>query len=111
MDQRISNYIKQHSVCSELLFPNWHEFLTLLFSCKGHICSIAWFEYVEISKQKESLGSGGYKDLKNPDYMWAETAIFDDNLEECSLLALVEHIQTTIDKHQPHHLVPCFYMD
>lgn len=109
MDQQIANYIESNSVCSELLFPNWQEFLTLLFSCDGHISSIIWFEYVEISKQKDSLGSGGYKDLKNPDYMWAETAIFDDNLEKKSLSELVEHIQFTINKHHPHHLVPCFY--
>lgn len=109
MDQRIANFIDQNSVCSELLFPNWHEFLTLLFSCNGHISSIVWFEYVEIIKQKDSLGGGGYKDLKNPDYMWAETAIFDDNLKKKSLSELVEHIQFTINKHHPHHLVPCFY--
>lgn len=108
MDQRMTDFIAQNSVCSELLFPNWREFLTLLFHCDGHVSSIVWFEYVEISKQKDSLGGGGYKDVKNPDYMWAETALFDDNLEGASFSELVEHIQSTINKYHPHRLVPCF---
>lgn len=43
---------------------------------------IVWFEYIEISQQRNSLGYGGYKDVQNEGYMWAETMIYDSELKE-----------------------------
>ena len=109
MNRKIDNYIEENKVCSDLIFRNWSEFIELLFKCGGFVNEILWFEYVLIDKQKDSLGSGGYKDKENPEYMWAETMIVDKNLKHCSLEEIRVHIEKTIDKHKPHHLVPCFF--
>lgn len=108
MDKRIADYIENNRVCSEWIFSDWNEFLELLFDCGGRVQAILWYEYVKINKQKKSLGGGGYRDTKNPDYMWAETTIFIDNLANSSLSELREYIQNTINKHHPHRLTPCF---
>ena len=46
---------------------------------------------------------------ENPEYMWAETMIYDRNMKHCSLEEIRAHIVETIDKYKPHHLVPCFF--
>ena len=109
MRKKLDNYIDKNVVCSDLIFRDWNEFLELLFECGGSVKEILWFEYVLIEKQKESLGGGGYQDANNPEYMWAETMIYDKHLEKKSLLELKEHIEHTIKSYQPHNLVPCFF--
>lgn len=109
MNKNLEDFIEQNKVCSDMIFRNWNKFLELLFGCGGSVKEILWFEYVLIDKQKESLGSGGYQDISNSKYMWAETTIYDKNLENKSLSEIVEHIEYTIDMHKPHELVPCFF--
>ena len=109
MDGKIKKYIEENKVCSDSIFRNWSEFLELLFECGGFVNEILWFEYVLIDKQKDSLGGGGYGDKENPEYMWAETMIYDRNMKHCSLEEIRAHIVETIDKYKPHHLVPCFF--
>ena len=109
MDGKIKKYIEENKVCSDLIFRNWSEFVELLFECGGFVNEILWFEYVLIDKQKDSLGGGGYGDKENPEYMWAETMIYDRNMKHCSLEEIRAHIVETIDKYKPHHLVPCFF--
>lgn len=109
MDKRIAEYIEKNKVCSDLIFRNWLEFLELVFNCGGFVDEILWFEYVVISKQKESLGGGGYRDKENLEYMWAETTIYDQGLKNKSFSEVKSHIEKTIDEHKPHNLVPCFF--
>ncbi|MBQ7874285.1 MAG: hypothetical protein IJ306_03870 [Oscillospiraceae bacterium] len=109
MNAQIEKYISEKSLCSELIFDDWKEFLKILFEIGGKVNEILWFEYTSIEKQPESMGSGGYTDRQNPDYMWAETMIYDKNLSEKSFTELSEHIERTINKYQPHNLVPSFF--
>ena len=109
MNQELRDYIDKHKTCSELIFRNWQNFLDVLFSCGGSVQEILWFEYVPVSMQAHSLGHGGYADRENPDYMWAETHLYDKNLNHMDIVALSEHIDNTIRGHLPHVLVPCFF--
>ena len=109
MTQTLEKYIEQNKVCSDLIFRNWNEFLDLLFTCGGSVNEILWFEYVLQEKQKDSLGGGGYRDKANPEYMWAETMIYDKNLGTKSLSEIKDHINSTIKLYYPHILVPCFF--
>ena len=109
MMQRLEKYIEQNKVCSDLIFRDWNEFLDLLFDNGGTVNEILWFEYVLKEKQQDSLGSGGYIDKANPEYMWAETMIYDKALGTKSLAEIKEHIASTIKLYKPHILVPCFF--
>ena len=109
MTQTLERYIEQNKVCSDLIFRNWNEFLDLLFACGGSVNEILWFEYILIEKQTNSLGGGGYRDNANPEYMWAETMIYDKDLGTKSLLEIKDHINSTIKLYYPHILVPCFF--
>ena len=109
MNKKIEQYIAQNKVCSDLIFRDWNEFLELLFDCGGSVKELLWFEYVLIDRSEESLGGGGYQDTTNPKYMWAETMIYDKGLEQKSLSEIKEHIESTINFHKPHNLVPCFF--
>jgi len=109
MDNKLQDYITKYSVCSDLIFHNWHDFLEVLFSCGGSVREILWFEYVPVSMQAQSMGQGGYSDKENPEYMWAETHLYDQNLDHMDLEELSEHINRTIRSHSPHVLVPCFF--
>ena len=109
MDNRLEKYIEEKRVCSDLIFRNWSEFIELLFASGGFVDEILWFEYVLIDKQQDSLGGGGYGDKDNPEYMWAETMIYDKNLKHCSLEEIKSHIEKTVEKYKPHDLIPCFF--
>ena len=109
MNKKTEQYIEQNKVCSDLIFRDWSDFLELLFCCGGAVKEILWFEYVLIANHAESLGGGGYQDSKNPEYMWSETMICDKGLEQKSLSEIKEHIESTINSHKPHNLVPCFF--
>ena len=109
MSQILDTYIEQSKVCSDLIFRDWNEFLDLLFDCGGSVNEILWFEYVLEEKQKDSLGGGGWSDKENPEYMWAETMIYDKDLGAKSLSEIKCHIDSTIKLYDPHVLVPCFF--
>ncbi|MBQ9082740.1 MAG: hypothetical protein IJY28_04485 [Clostridia bacterium] len=109
MNTRLKDYIDQHRVCSDLIFRDWETFLEILFECGGCVDEILWFEYVLIAEQKNSLGGGGYRDPRNPDYMWAETMMDDRDLRAKSLSETKDLIQRTIETYRPHTLVPCFF--
>lgn len=108
--ERLKQYIDNHKLCSENLFDNWNEFLELLFSEGGCVEAVLWFEYVLISEQKNSLGGGGYRDANNPNYMYAETCIYQEDLKGKSLLELTEYIQATMDSYPEHKLFPSFHL-
>ena len=106
----VKQYIDEHKVCSDILFNNWEEFLKLLFSEGGCVESILWFEYVLISEQKNSLGGGGYVDKDNSDYMYAETFICQNNMEDKSIEEVDEYIKSIISYYPNHKLIPSFYI-
>ena len=57
MNGTIEKYIDSHKVCSEYIFRDWTEFLTILFSNGGRVEAILWFDYCKISEQNNSLGT------------------------------------------------------
>ena len=110
MNLEIKKYIAENSVCHDLIFRNWKEFLNILFKNGGCVESILWFEYTSVEKQAESLGAGGYVDHDNPEYMWAETMIYDKNLYGKSFSEIILHIEKVIIENHPHNLVPSFFI-
>ena len=107
--ERVKQYIEENKVCSEILFHDWTDFLELLFTEGGHIEAILWFEHVLISEQKNSLGAGGYRDKNNPNYMYAETYIYQEKMEDKTLAEVKEHIQSILSDHPNRTLVPSFF--
>ena len=110
MDTKLTEYIAQNQVCSDLIFRDSDAFLDVLFECGSRVEEILWFEYVRIDQQKESLGAGGFRDTLNPEYMWAETMMFDEELASKSLEEIRKHIHEKAKKYLPHVLVPGFYV-
>lgn len=110
MNKVLENYIEQNKVCTELLFRDWVNFLNMLFENNGRIESILWFDYCKISEQDSSLGNGGYRDTKNPEYMWAETLIYENGFENYSLEKIVDYISKIRNKYSEHNLYPLFYL-
>ena len=115
--QNLQNYIDDYAFCSEYLFKDWESFLDILYSEGGHISSILWWDYCAKSQQNESVGSGGYSDPENNDYMYAETQLFEDGLETKTLDEIKAYInqmrKTGIqygDQYKSHNLVPSFYL-
>ena len=106
----LHEYIEKHKLCSELLFDDWKEFLEVLYSEGGRVESILWFEHVKISHQKASLGSGGYKDEKNPEYMYAETQIFKNHMESLSLSQIIQYINLILNSYPNNRLIPSFFI-
>ena len=115
LSQNIKNYIDKHSFCSEYLFKDWESFLDILYAEGGRISSILWWDYCKKSEQRYSVGSGGYSDPENPEYMYAETHLFKDGLETNTLAEIKEYIirekKTGFrygSKYKSHNLVPSF---
>lgn len=110
MSEKLQEFIAKHKLCSEFLFDDWEKFIELLYSEGGRVESILWFEHIKISQQKNSLGSGGYIDKNNPDYMYAETQIFKNEMEKFTLPHIKEYIKSTLSSYPNNSLVPSFFI-
>ena len=110
MTPMLKTYIEDNKLCLDYLFADWEEFLEILYTEGGCVESILWFEYIKINEHKKSIGSGGYKDKSNPEYMYAETQIFDEDFENKSLYEIKEYIKSVIEKYPNNKLMPSFYI-
>ena len=117
ISNRVQRYIDDHSFCSEYLFKDWEAFLDLLYEESGHVSSILWWDHCEKKRQHESIGSGGYTDPDDREWMYAETWLHEDGFEEKSLEEIKAYIQEKRehglilgDKYISRDLVPSFYL-
>ena len=104
----VIQYIEEHKLCFDYLFADWSEFLKLLYDQGGCVESILWFEHVLITEQKNSLGSGGYIDKNNVEYMYAETYLGNNDLKNKTLEEVNEYIESVISAYPNHKLLPSF---
>ncbi len=110
MKNIINDYIEQNRLCAEYIFEDYKEFLEVLFSNGGRVSTIVWFDYCRIENQSESLGSGGYVDIRNATFMWAETQIYESGFENKALIEILEYIEEILQKYPEHRLYPAFYL-
>lgn len=115
VSQRIQNYINDHSFCSENLFKDWEAFLDLLYAEGGRVSSILWWDHCTKSQQHESVGSGGFRDPENDEFIFAETQLYKDGLETYTLDEIKKYIDQERktgfrygSKYKSHDLVPSF---
>ena len=110
LSKDVLEYIEKHKLCADYIFPDWKEFLELLYSQGSCVEAILWFEHVRIDEQINSLGCGGYKDTTNPEYMYAETYIHKDCLKNKTLSEIEEYIESVIAFYPHNHLMPSFFI-
>lgn len=117
LSQRVNDYIKKYSIGSECLFRDWESFLRLLYAESEHIVAILWWDYCKKTDQCTSVGMGGYIDPKNPEYMYAETQLYEDGFENKTLDEIIEYIHRIKaeglrygEEYFSHELVPSFYL-
>ena len=110
MDGNVEQYIQKHKISSSnaLIFRDWEAFLRMLYQNHGRVAMIVWYEYCKINEQQ--LGMGGYKDTENPGLMWAETQLFETDLQEKSLHELLEYISKMRKEYSNYDLYPEFYL-
>lgn len=106
---KLMEYIQNNKLCTDNIFANWKEFLDLLYAQGGCVESILWYEYVPVDQQAESMGGGGYLDKTNPDYMYAETHIYEKGLACKSRLEVEAYIESVIASYPQNHLMPAFF--
>ena len=117
INSRVQKYIDDHSFYSDYLFKDWEEFLDILYEEGGRVSSILWWDHCRKNMQHESVGSGGYTDPDNQEWMYVETWLHEDGFEEKSLAEIKAYIQEMRqhglilgDKYISHDLVPSFYL-
>ena len=117
INQKIQNYIDVHAFCSEYFFKDWETFLDLLYAEGGRISSILWWDHCMKSQHHESIGSGGYNDPENDEFIYAETQLYKEGLETNTLDEIKEYIHQEKKtgfqydgKYRSHDLVPSFYL-
>jgi len=115
--QRVQSYIDQHAFCSEYLFMDWETFLDLLYAEGGRVSAILWWDHCRKSQQRESVGSGGFRDPENDAYLYAETQLCKDGLETNTLEEIKEYIDRERktgfrygSRYRSHDLVPSFIL-
>lgn len=116
--RKIKEYIAEHTFCSEYLFKDWESFLDLLYAEGGRISSILWWDHCRKSQHHESVGSGGYTDPENEEYVYAETQFYKEDLEMNTLDEIKEYIKQGRkngfrygSKYKSHDLVPSFCLE
>ncbi len=118
LSQKVRKYIDEHAFCSEYLFADWESFLDILYAEGGRVCALLWWDHCRKAEQHLSVGSGGYTDPEDPDYMYAETQSWENGLSIMNLTELKDHIHKVRETGLPycsqftgHELVPSFYLD
>ena len=106
--EKVKQYIEENKLCSENIVNDWEAFLELVFAQGCRVESILWFEYVLVSEQKNSLGGGGYIDETNSEYMYSETYIYKDKMENMLLSDVKEYIQSILLSYPNNNLLPSF---
>ena len=113
----VQQYIDEHAFCSEYLFKDWEMFLDILYGEGGRVSSILWWDHCKKSQIRESVGSGGYRDPENDEYIYAETRLYKEGLETYTLDKIREYIEQERktgfrygSKYRSHDLVPSFYL-
>ena len=117
MPQNLQEFIDENAFCSEYLFKDWESFLDILYAGGGRGSSILWWDRCKMEDQRSSVGSGGYKDPDDPEFMYAETHLSKEGLEERTLGEIKEYIDEKRragfqfgSKYFSHELVPSFYL-
>ena len=117
ISRKVETFIANHSICSEYLFKDWESFLDVLYSEGGCVSSILWWDHCKKTMQNMSVGSGGYSDPDDPEYMYAETQFQEDGFETKSPEEIKRHIREMRtagmilgDKYFSFDLVPSFYL-
>ena len=91
MDRIVEQYIKAHKIkANAMIFRDWEAFLRFLYQHNGRVISILWYEHCQINEQQ--LGMGGFLDEDCKGCMWAETQIFENNLQEKPLHEILAYI-------------------
>ena len=113
--QNLQNYIDDYAFCSEYLFKDWESFLDLIYTEGGCISSILWWDHCRKSQLRESIGSGGFKDPENDEFIYAETQLSKEDLETYTLDEIKDYINQERkivfrygSKYSSHDLVPSF---
>ena len=115
-EYKVQKYIEEYSLYSELVFQDWESFLDLLYAEGGKVSAILWWDHCKISDQIKSIGGGGHLDPRNPEYMFAETPLYEDGLETKSLDEIKAYIRETKNSdirfgdYISFDLVPSFYI-
>lgn len=71
----VQKYIDDHAFCSEYLFKDWEMFLDTLYEEGGRVSSILWWDHCRKSQLQESVGSGGYRDPENDEYICRDPVV------------------------------------
>lgn len=109
INQEVANYIDENKLCSEYIFEDCNKFIDFLYTHGGRISAILWWDYCKIT-EGSSIGSGGYKDTRNLEFMFAETQIYEDELEGKSAIEIKKYISDTQKIYSTSHLIPSFYL-
>ena len=110
MHKNVERYIQKHKVSDSnaLIFRDWEEFLHILYQNNGRVEMIVWYGYCKINEQQ--IGMGGYIDIENKGFMWAETPLFEINLQKNSLNEILEYILKVRNEYSNYDLYPEFYL-
>ena len=115
--EKVKQYIDRNSFCAEYLFRDWDAFLDLLYEEGCHVSAVQWWDHCNRHYNNVSVGSGGYIDPDDPEYMYAETYLYEDGMETLTLEELKAHISEIRehglilgDKYFSNDLVPSFYL-
>jgi hypothetical protein len=125
ISQKVQRYIEEYTIVrhveeynryAELVFQDWESFLDLLYAEGGRVYAILWWDHCKIADHIKSIGSGGFIDPRNPEYMFAETPLYEQALETKSLdeiKAYIREIKKSDIRFRGYisfDLVPSFYI-
>lgn len=109
MDNILEEYIQKNKIkANALIFRAWEEFLHILNKSDRRVEMIVWYEYCRINEQQ--IGMGGYIDIDNKDFMWAETQLFETDLQNRSCDEILDYISKVREKYSEYDLYPEFYL-
>ena len=115
-EKSVKKYFEEKSLYSELVFQDWEPFLDLLYAEGGQVSAILWWDHCKRTEHSKSIGSGGHVDPRNPEYLFAETPLYEYGLETKSLDEIKAYIREIINSdirfgdYISFDLIPSFYI-
>ena len=102
-------FIEENEFCSVLLFPNWQDFLRIVYENGDAVDAVAWWEHVPIVDE-DALTDQAHKDREKPGWVYVDTPLYAAGFADKSFDELEAYLSSVIEEHPDTEYVPSFYL-
>lgn len=116
MDIKFENYLNEHKILkigkidlTDIIVDNPIEFVKFVSKTDYYISHVLWWEKIELTNAKNSMGGGGIRDKSDNTFFWSEIYYLGrDFCPEDESNVIISYIDIVRVLYPAHNLHPSF---